>query len=104
MKNKSKLTLFITGGSLLVILLVVIITGYLLLSKLEDNRKDWFIGNARQGYALQKLEFCHNNTIVPCDDEHITDWNKAHSDTPFVLKSFNQVIEQGIEEYNLSRQ
>lgn len=73
---------------------------FYLSGQIQDLRKDQFIGSSQSNYTVSKLEFCINNTITPCDDTHIGDRNK---DT-FGLKTYQTLVEEGVSDYNASRQ
>lgn len=75
---------------------------YLLSTQLQDSRKDTFISNTQQEYNIGKLEFCINHSISPCDDTTIATWNDIHPDEQLFLKTYQQIIEDGIAEYETS--
>lgn len=74
-----------------------------LTDQFNDTKKEQIISNTQSYYATSKLEFCLNKTIAPCDDVAITDWNTAHPEDTFKLKSFQELVEEGIEQYSNSR-
>ena len=96
----------VTPTIIALLALVISITStastYLLSTQLQDSRKDTFISNAQQGYNIGKLEFCINHSIAPCDDTTIATWNDIHPDEQLLLKTYQQIIEDGIAEYETS--
>lgn len=77
---------------------------FYLSGQIQDLRKDQFIGSSQSNYTVSKLEFCINNTITPCNDTHIGDWNKANTKDTFSIKTYQTLVEEGISDYNASRQ
>lgn len=39
--------------------------------------------NFKQSHDITRLEFCINNSIIPCDYVNLTEWNKANPDNVF---------------------
>ena len=72
------------------------------LTQARDWRKDFFITNAQLGYKSDRLQFCVNHKIAPCEDSDVTTWNQAHPGEQFEVKTFQQVTEGGIGDYNAS--
>ena len=105
MKNK-KTTLISTILAALSLGLSVIAIIFALVAhtNLQDTRKDVFIMNTQSHYEISKLSFCVIHEIPQCDDANITDWNNSHPEKAFTLKSFQQLTEDGIAEYETSRQ
>lgn len=71
-------------------------------SQIADIRKDSYINTANHSYEVVKLEFCHNNSIAPCDDEQLTEWNAANPEATFELKSPEEIVQIGINAYDVS--
>ncbi len=73
-----------------------------LAGKLQDVERNQSISLTQSTYAREKLEFCLNNSITPCDDRGIDAWNTSHPNNFFTLKNYQTLIEEGIESYNTS--
>lgn len=88
---------------LFVALAALAIFSYTLSVRQQDYRKDTFITSAQLGYSIEKMGFCLDHTITPCTDEQISARNGANPETIFTLKSHQELVEAGIEDFNLSR-
>lgn len=103
MKSKTNKVTVIVASFALVMSVVLTVFIYLLSIQLQDMRKDSFISNAQLGYNSSKLQFCVNHGVTPCDDTAITTWNDTHSNEQFSIKTYQQIVEDGITEYEASR-
>ena len=103
MKSKTyKIPVTVALIALIISIALLVIT-YFSWIHLEDAKKESFINNAQSHYRIDKLEFCLNHTITPCDDSSIITWNEAHKTEQFSLQTFQQLVEQGISDSNTSR-
>lgn len=48
-------------------------------------------------YRTDRLQFCIDHSISPCDDGSIQKWNDTHHDATFTLKSFQDLVKDSIE-------
>lgn len=103
MKSRANKIAVIVASFALVVSVVLTVSMYLLSTQLQDMRKDSFITNAQLGYTSSKLQFCVDNGITPCDDAAITAWNELHANGQFSVKTYQQITEDGITEYEASR-
>lgn len=95
---------FISIGLLTLFLIIIAVFTYTLSVQVQDERKNYLIDKTIASYSLSKLEFCINNSIKPCDDSTIENWNQTNTDAKFTLKSFNVLVEEGIDVYNSERE
>lgn len=100
-KSENKAALYAATLSI-VISIVLSATMGSFWSQLQVDRKESFISNSRQGYELSKFQFCVNHQISPCDDAVLQTWSETHPDNAFVTKTYQQVVENGISEYEAS--
>ena len=80
----------------MVSLIVTAISALLALNasrSLKKNQDDFGIYANAAGYRIQKLAFCHDNSVKPCNDESLIEWNKANPDNLFMIKNGNQIVE-----------
>lgn len=104
MKQKNTITPSIVLASISFALsLVLAVCVYFYTNKVNDAQKDSFISNAQLSYSINKLEHCLNNDIKPCNDEAISTWNDSHVEDSFSLKSYQQIIESGIDEFEATK-
>ena len=75
---------------------------YLLSAQIQDIRKDNYITKAQSGYDIERIQFCLDQAISPCNDDSITAWNTDNPGTIYVLKSYQDLVEEGIAAYNAS--
>lgn len=100
MKKINKQSLLITGVTLSLLLsiaLTIIVT--INHAHYQDFVKDTYINNTQSVYFSQKLEFCINNSIMPCNDQSLTNWNNSHPEKTFDVKTFKDLVEEGIDQY-----
>jgi hypothetical protein len=93
-------------AALVVGIILALLTGATLLlaytaRKNDDNFTRLSLALTEQRYAIDKLSFCVDTAISPCDDSAISAWNEKHKDVTFNLKTFEQLIEESIEERRL---
>ena len=72
-------------------------------NQLEEFKKSQSIYLSENSYNSSQLKFCINNSIAPCDDDAIGAWNDSHDGENFTIKSYEMLVEAGIEQYNISR-
>ncbi len=72
-------------------------------NRLEDLKKNQSIYLSENSYNSSQLKFCINHSIAPCDDDTISTWNDSHDGENFTIKSYETLVEAGIEQYNISR-
>lgn len=102
MKLKTNKITFLLSTLALLLSFAALVSIYVLLIQLENTKKESLIHDTLSGYNMSKLEFCVNHAIRPCEDPSITTWNQANQTEQFSLKTFQQLVEQGIGDYNTS--
>ena len=102
MKLKTNKITILLSTLALILSFTALASIYLLSTRLEDAKKESFIHDTLSGYNMSKLEFCVNHAIRPCEDPSITTWNQANQTEQFSLQTFQQLVEQGIGDYNTS--
>mgnify|MGYP003582207230 CR=1 FL=1 len=104
MKQKavSKLPIVVSAIAAITTLILAIAL-FILWQDYENFKYDSYINDTLQRYESSKLTFCVDHTIKPCDDEHLAAWNAAHPDATFTVKSFQVIVEEGIQEYNAAQ-
>jgi hypothetical protein len=74
---------------------VVLIALTVNLSLRLDDAESLGTGSAIQShqnyYNLEKISFCYNRSIRPCNDDTLYEWNNAHDDDAFAIKSDYQL-------------
>lgn len=102
MKLKTNKITFLFSTLALLLSFAALVFIYVLSTQLENTEKESSIHDTLSGYSMSKLEFCVNHAIKPCEDSSITTWNQANQTEQFSLQTFQQLVEQGITDYNTS--
>lgn len=100
LNNKYPTVIAIIGFIFVIVLSIYVAV---LTTQFNDAKKEQIISNTQSYYAVSKLEFCLNKAITPCSDAALSEWNSKHSDDSFKLKSFQDLVEEGIEQYSNAR-
>lgn len=87
----------------LTIALILSVSLYVLYSEFQDFKKDQFIYSAESSYAQSKLEFCIDNSVAPCEDATISEFNESTNTQKFEFKSYEDIVEDGITQFELSQ-
>lgn len=69
----------------------------------DDERKNSLIYQNETTYSVEKLAFCLTNGITTCNDEMIRTWNAQNKDAQFVLKSYEGIVDEALDQYNAER-
>lgn len=69
--------------------------------KITTIKKDSYNSNEMLWYQTEKLTFCIDHKLTVCDDGAISTWNTENPESPFVLKTDRQLVEQAIDRERL---
>lgn len=100
-KNTTNISLIVSIIALIASVVLSIFL-YMFSQQVRDIRKDSYINTAQFSYDNAKLQFCVKNVLAPCDDPTIAAWNVSNPDDNFSLRNFQDIVEEGINQYTAS--
>ena len=85
-----------------IIIAILALSGVFAYSHLRGQIENMAVHTSLSGtelsYEVTKLNFCINHQLDECTDSAIQEWNTSNTSNQFSLKSYQELVEQSIDE------
>ena len=95
--NKTLIRIILLSATLLAIIAYGIFTTVIISSRPHARDEILSYSIVSLSYRTDRLQFCIDHSISPCDDISVQKWNDTHHDTTFTLKSFQDLVKESME-------